>query len=120
MEDMDGVQAMAEDLIGRYENPLILIPMAAMFVIIFGIVIRSMREMPLFAGSGKAVIAFCVTVLAMYGMDCTLVKAVVEEYTAMGVAMLFGLVGLLLTAWIGLTVKMREHMRRSQQDNSRK
>jgi len=108
---------MADDIIGRYENPLILIPMAAMFVIIFAIVMRSMKEMPLFAGGGKIAIALCVTVLAMYGMDRMLVRAVVEEYTAMGVAMLFGLAGLLLTAWIGLTVKTRRHMRRSQYDD---
>jgi hypothetical protein len=91
--------------------------MAAMFVIIFGIVMRSLREMPLFAGGGKVVIALCVTVMAMYGMDQTLVRAVVGQYTAMGVVMLFGLAGLLLAAWIGLTIKTRKRMRRSQQDD---
>lgn len=105
------------DIATRYSDPLVLIPMAAMFVIIFGIVLRSLREMPLFAGGGKVVVAFCVTTLAMYGMDQTLVRAVVGQYTAMGVAMLFGLAGLLLTAWIGLTVKTRKHIRRSQRDD---
>jgi len=79
--------------------------MAAMFVIILGIVLRSLREMPLFEGGGKVVIVLCVTILAMYGMDRTLVRAVVGQYTAMGVAMLFGLAGLLLFAWIGLAIK---------------
>jgi hypothetical protein len=105
------------DAIHRYEDPLIFIPMAAMFVIIFGIVLRSLREMPLFAGGAKAVIALCVTILAMYGMDQTLVRVVVGQYTAMGVAMLFGLAGLLLAAWIGLTVKTRRRLRRSRQDD---
>ena len=108
---------MREDIVGRYENPLILIPMAAMFIIIFGIVIRSMKEMPLFAGGAKIIIALCVTVLAMYGMDRTLVKVVVEEYTAMGVAMLFGLTGLLLAAWGALTFKARKRIDRSQYTN---
>ena len=102
-----------------YENPLVLIPMAAMSVIIFGIVMRSLREMPLFEGGGKVVVAVCVTVLAMYGMDRTLVQLVVDQYTSMGVAMLFGLASLLLTAWIGLTVKARKHIRRSQSDDER-
>lgn len=105
------------DAIHRYSNPLLLIPMAAMFVIIFGIVLRSLREMPLFEGGGKVVIALCVTILTMYGMDQTLVRAVVGQYTAMGVAMLFGLAGLLLTAWIGLTVKTRKRIRRSRHDD---
>ncbi len=102
-----------------YENPLVLIPMAAMSVIIFGIVMRSLREMPLFEGGGKVAVAVCVTVLAMYGMDRTLVQLVVDQYTSMGVAMLFGLASLLLTAWIGLTVKTRKHIRRSQSDDER-
>ena len=105
------------ELIDRYSDPLVLIPMAAMFVIIFGIVMRSLREMPLFAGGGKVAVALCVTVLAMYGMDQTLVRAVVGQYTAMGVAMLFGLAGLLLATWIGLTVKTRKRIRRSQEDD---
>ena len=105
------------DVIDRYSDALVLIPMAAMFVIIFGIVMRSLREMPLFAGGGKVAVALCVTVLAMYGMDQTLVRAVVGQYTAMGVAMLFGLAGLLLATWIGLTVKTRKRIRRSQEDD---
>jgi len=100
-----------------YVNPLILIPMAAMFVIIFGIVLRTLGEMPLFSGGAKVVIAMCVTILAMYGMDQTLVRAVIGQYTGMGVAMLFGLAGMLLTAWIGLTVKTRKRIRRSQQND---
>ena len=106
-----------QEVIDRYSDPLVLIPMAAMLVIIFGIVLRSLREMPLFEGGGKVVIAICVTILAMYGMDQTLVRAVVRHYTAMGVAMLFGLAGLLLTVWIGLTVKTRKRIRRSQHDD---
>ena len=47
----------------------------------------------------------------------TLVRAVVGQDTPMGAAMLFGLVGLLLTAWIGLTVKTRKRIRRSQRDD---
>ena len=105
------------DLTKPYADPLVLIPMAAMFVIILGIVLRSLREMTLFKGGGKIVIALCVTILAMYGMDQTLVGLVVGQYTAMGVAMLFGLTGLLLTAWIGLTVKTRKRIRRSRHDD---
>ena len=100
-----------------YSNPLVLIPMAAMFVIIFGIVLRSLREMPLFEGGAKVVIALCVTILAMYGMDQTLVRLVVGQYTAMGVVMLFGLAALLLAAWVGLTVKSRRQIRRSQRED---
>jgi len=106
------------ELVTTYGRPVILIPMAAMAVIIFGIVLRSLREMPLFEGGGKIVIALCVTTLAMYGMDQTLVRLVVGQYTAMGVAMLFGFAALLLGAWIGLAVKSRRQIRRSQREDN--
>jgi len=105
-----------DEWLRTYSGPLVLIPMAAIFVIIFGIVMRSLKEMPLFAGGAKFVITLCVTILAMYGMDRAIVRAVVAEYTAMGVAMLFGLAGLLLTAWIGLAVQTRKRIRRAQSD----
>jgi hypothetical protein len=105
-----------DELTTRYSQPLVLIPVTAMFVIIFAIVVRSLKEMPLFARGGKVVVALCVTVLAMYGLDQTIVRAVVQQYTAMGVAMLFGLAGLLLTAWLGLVARSRRHIRRSQEN----
>ncbi len=100
-----------------YKNPLILIPMIAMFVIIFGIVLRSLKEMDIFPAGSRRIITLCVTILAMYGMDQTIVRTIAMQYSAMGAAMLFGLAGLLLTAWIGLTVKTRKHLRRSQKDD---
>ncbi len=100
-----------------YKNPLIFIPMIAMFVIIFGIVFRSLREIDIFPAGSRLVIALCVTTLAMYGMNQTLIRAVANQYTAMGVTMLFGLAVLLLAAWIGLTVKTRKRLRRSQKDD---
>lgn len=106
-----------DEWINRYSEPMVLIPIAAMFVIIFGIVRRSLQEMPLFEGGTKNIVALCVSTLAMYGMDQTLVSAVLTEYTAMGIVMLFGLAGLLLAAWIGLMVKTRKHIRRSQWDD---
>ena len=55
----------------------------------------------------------------MYGMDRTLIRIVVKEYATMGVVMLFGMTGLLLTAWIGLVVKNRKHLRSSECDNEK-
>ena len=111
------MESAVNEALARYQDPLVATPMAAMLVIIFGIVLRSLREMPLFEGGAKVVIALCVTILAMYGMDQALVRLVVGQYTAMGAAMLFGLAGLLLTAWIGPTVKMRKRICRSQHDD---
>lgn len=103
-----------------YKNPLIFIPMIAMFVIIFGIVSRSLREIDMFPAGSRLVVALCVTIMAMYGMDQTLIRAVVSQYTAMGVAMLFGLAGLLLAAWVGLTVNTRKRLRRSREDDGKR
>lgn len=105
-----------DHLMSRYSDPLILIPMGAMFVIIFGIVLRALCEILIFAGDTIVVITLCVTTSAIYGMDQTLVRAVVREYTVMGVAMLFGFAGLLLAAWVGLAIRTRECIRWPQQD----
>lgn len=105
------------EMLARYHDPLVLIPMAAMFVIIFVIVHRSLREMDMFPAGSRLVIGLCVTVLAMYGMDQTVIRVVVSQYTAMGVAMLFGLAVLLLTVWIGLSAQTRKRIARSQRDD---
>ncbi len=83
----------------------ILIPAVAMFVIIFAIVLRSMREMPLFEGGAKVVVALCVSLLGMWGMDQAFICPILMHYTAMGIAMLIGLAVMLLAAWIGIMVK---------------
>ncbi len=63
------------------------------------------------------VIGLCVTILVIYGMDQTLVRAVVGQYTVMGVVMLFGLAGLLLAAWIGLSFRTQKQIIRSQRED---
>lgn len=89
-----------------YEDLRILIPAAAMFLIIFAIVFRTLKEMPLFPGpAGRVVVSFCVTALAMYGMDQVMIRSILMSYSAMGFAMLVGLAGLLLVVWIGLMVR---------------
>jgi len=72
----------------------ILIPVVAMFIIIFAIVLRSMKEMPLFEGGAKVVVALCVSLLAMWGMDQAFIRPVLMHYSAMGMAMLVGLTAL--------------------------
>lgn len=94
-----------EEYLKPYSNLAILIPMVAMFVIIFGIVVRSLKEMPLFAGGGKIVVALCVTILAMYGMDQTMIRFIVINYSVMGIVMLVSLAVLLMIVWITLVVR---------------
>jgi hypothetical protein len=105
------------DAIHRYEDPLTVIPMVAMFVIIFGVVLWLLGEMPFPAGGAKVAMALCVTTLATYGMGQTLVCAVVGQYPPIGVAMLLGLAGLPLTVWTALTARARKRIHRSQQDD---
>jgi len=94
------------DALDIYTRDLkILVPVVAMFIIIFAIVLRSMREMPLFEGGAKVVVALCVSLLAMWGMDQAFIRPILLHYTAMGIAMLIGLAVMLLVAWIGIMVK---------------
>jgi hypothetical protein len=96
-----------------YSDPLVLIPVAAIFVIIFGIILRALKEMPLFEGAGKVVLAICVATLALIGMDQTIIKAIAIPYAALGVTLLFLLAGLLLAAWVAFAARKRKEPRRS-------
>lgn len=83
-----------------YRDYRILVPVALMFVIIFCISFRSLGEIKAFQGPPQAILAFCVSALAIWGLDQTLIQFVVTKYTNMGVAMLVTLASVLLATWI--------------------
>jgi len=92
-----------------YADLHILIPVAAMFLIIFAIVFRTLKEMPLFPGrSAQFVVAFCVTALSMYGVDQVMIRPILLSYSAMGYAMLVSLAALLTATWIGILIRSRK------------
>ena len=86
-----------------YRDYKILVPVALMFVIIFCICLRSLGEIEAFRGPQRLVLAFCVSTLAIWGLDQTLIQFVVAKYTNMGVAMLVTLASLLLATWVRIT-----------------
>jgi len=94
-----------EEILRPYENLYILIPTAIIFLIIFLIVMRTLKEMPLFEGLAKVGIGLGVSILAVYGMDRAIIRTIVMEYTTMGVVLLIILAGLITTAWIMLSIK---------------
>ena len=100
-----------------YAHLLVFIPMAAIFVIVLGIFLRSLGRIPLLTDGPKVGIALCATIPAICRMNRTLVRALLPPYTVTGVAALFSLPGLLLTPWIGLTVETPKPIRRSRQDD---
>ncbi|MEW6078693.1 MAG: hypothetical protein AB1724_12825 [Thermodesulfobacteriota bacterium] len=95
------------DAMAIYTSDLrVLIPTVAMFVIVFAIILRSMKEMSLIEGSvQKVAVSLCVSLLAIWGMDQALIRPLLLNYTAMGIAMLVSLAVMLLSVWIGLLVK---------------
>lgn len=92
-----------------YADPRALIPVGAMFLILFAIIFRTLQEMPLFPDdkATQTVVSLGVTTLAMYGMDQMMIRPLLLTYSAMGYAMLVGLAAMLLAAWIGILVKSR-------------
>ena len=83
-----------------YADPLVLLPIAAMFVIVFAVVLTSLKRANFFPHGTSVVVAICVSVLAMYGVDRTVVRLIVIPYTGMGIAMLVSLAVLLLAMWL--------------------
>lgn len=108
-----------EEIFRPYENLYILIPTAIIFLIIFLIVMRTLKEMPLFEGPAKIGIGLGVSVLAVYGMDRAIIRTIVMEYTTMGVVLLIILAGLITTVWITLSVKSLRGRNRYQDQDER-
>lgn len=83
-----------------YRDYRILVPVVLMFVIVFCISFRTLREINVFHGPPQVILAFCVSALAIWGLDQTLIQFVVAKYSNMGVAMLVTLASVLLATWI--------------------
>lgn len=88
-----------------YADPLILLPIAAMFVIVFAVVFTSLKRAKLFPRGTSLIVAICVSVLAMYGVDRAVVRLIVIPYAGMGVVMLISVAGILLIAWLVIALK---------------
>jgi len=100
-----------DEMVQRYRDPVLLIPVGLMFVILLVAVYRTTADIPLFQGGARFVIAFCVTALAVYGFDRAIVQLIVSKYVAMGAAILISIAGLILASW------MRSSKRSSQERN---
>ena len=60
-----------------YGDPWILIPLAAMFVIVFCCVLVSLKEMDVFRGPSKLALALCISILSVWGIGRTIIQLVV-------------------------------------------
>lgn len=85
-----------------YGDLRILIPLGAMFVIIFCCVLMALKEMDMFRGPSKLAVALCVSILAIWGIDQTIIHAILIEYAALGFALLIIFLVLLLLWILGL------------------
>jgi hypothetical protein len=78
-----------------------LVPLVALFVIIFCCVLKAVEEMGIFRGPSKVAVAACVSILAVWGLDRTIIWPIVIEYQAMGLTLLIVLLILLLLGMFG-------------------
>ena len=92
------IQAM-DNLLEQHSDPWILIPLAAMFVIIFCCVFGPLKEMDIFRRPSKLAVALCVSILSVWGIDRTIIRLIMLEYNALGLTLLIALIVLLVT-WI--------------------
>lgn len=81
------------------------LPYAAIFLLVFAISFRSLRDFSIFDKNTSVVMAICVSLLGIFGMDQVLIRPLMASYSAMAFAMLIGLAVLLLSVWIGIIVK---------------
>ncbi len=105
-----------DSVVERYSDPLILIPMAAMFLIVFTCVWSALGKLPMFEERPRLVVALCVAFLGIYGMDQAIMLHVIERYTALAVAILVGLASLVLSAWLKLANRTRNGSGRGDDD----
>lgn len=81
------------------------LPYAAIFTLVFAISFHSLRDFSAFDKRTTAVVAICVSLIGVYGMDQALIRPIMASYSAMGFAMLIGLAVLLLSVWIGMIIR---------------
>ena len=79
----------------RLEDPDILVPLAAMAIIIFAVVFKVLNGIEPLRGPVRLPIAICVTILAVIGIDRAAMDFVINHYTALGVAILVGVAALI-------------------------
>ncbi len=81
------------------------LPYAAIFLLVFAISYHSLRDFSMFDKNTSVVMAICVSLLGIFGMDQVLIRPLMASYGALAFAMLIGLAVLLLSVWIGMIVK---------------
>ena len=81
------------------------LPYAAIFLLVFAISFTSLRDFSAFDKNTSAVMAICVSLLGIFGMDKVLIRPLMASYSAMAFAMLIGLAVLLLSVWIGIIIR---------------
>ncbi len=85
--------------IDKYGDPFILIPMIIMGAILFCVIYRIVGDIELFHGGIRLPIALCVTLLALYGFDRTIVATITNNYVTMGTTILVGIAILIGRKW---------------------
>ncbi len=85
------------------------LPYAAIFLLVFAITFHSLRDFSMFDKGTSAIMAICVSLIGLFGMDQMLIRPLMASYGAMAFAMLIGLAVLLLSIWIGIIVKGSKH-----------
>ena len=81
------------------------LPYAAIFLLVFAISFHSLRDLSMFDKRTSAVMAICVSLLGIFGMDQVLIRPLMASYAAMGFAMLIGLAILLLAIWVRIILR---------------
>lgn len=81
------------------------LPYAAIFLLVFAISFTSLRDFSAFDKNTSVVVAVCVSLIGIFGMDQVLIRPIMASYSAMGFAMLIGLAVLLLSVWIGIIIR---------------
>ena len=81
------------------------LPYSAIFLLVFAISYHSLRDFSIFDKNSSVVMAICVSLLGIFGMDQVLIRPLLASYGAMAFAMLIGLAILLLSIWIGMIIR---------------
>jgi hypothetical protein len=85
--------------IDKYSDPYILIPMLLMGVILFCVIYKIVGNIELFRDSVRTLVSLCVTLLALYGFDRTIVATITNHYVVMGMTILIGIAALISRKW---------------------
>lgn len=85
----------------------ILIPLIVMFFLIFVMIYKTVKEIDIFKGAAKSIVALCVSLLAIIGFEKQMVSFILFFYSTTGFVFLIIIIFSIMLTWFKIVTKKK-------------